>query len=57
MARAARKPPDVDVTMQDAPLTETDAQASLRRSEADAGGGVGRLASRLGEGPEEPLQR
>ena len=35
MARAARKPPDVDVTMQDAPLTETDAQASLRRSEAD----------------------
>jgi len=35
MARAARKPPDVDVTMQDAPLTETDAQASLRRTEAD----------------------
>jgi homoserine O-acetyltransferase len=35
MARAARNLPDVDVTIQDAPLTETDAQASLRRSEAD----------------------
>lgn len=35
MTRAVRKPPDVEVTMQDAPLTETDAQASLRRSEAD----------------------
>ncbi|CAI9413947.1 Homoserine O-acetyltransferase [Pleomorphomonas sp. T1.2MG-36] len=35
MARAVRTLPDVDVTMQDAPLTETDAQASLRRTEAD----------------------
>lgn len=35
MARAARTLADAEATMLDATLTETDAQASLRRSEAD----------------------